>query len=152
MLRIVVIFCFFFTAISNAQSIKENGMIEVGYVHFNGNFFKIGGKYFFSNTFSSAGLSANVGYLKNKMLVIPELAFTRYLTKEKWKNFKNEHFVFTQLAISPKTITTKIGWSLATFLEVSAGYGIDLSTSDYYNTKGFRFDVCVAIALDLKIM
>lgn len=152
MLRIVLLFFVLGMWSLKAQSFKENSMIELGYTHFNGNYFKIGAKYFFDDTFSSVGLSANLGYLKDKMVVIPEIAFTQYLTKESWKNFNSDHFIFAQVALSPKTLTPKIGWSFTSFLEISTGYGINLNTSNYYNTKGFRLDACVAIPLDLKIM
>ena len=136
----------------NAQSFQKNASIDVGYVYFDENFFKIGGKYFFDKSFSSIGLSSNISYLSKKIVVIPELSYTYYFSDENRSNFSSDHFVFTQISLSPKSITPKVGWSFATFFEVAAGYGIELNTSNYYNTKGLRLDVSVAIPLDLRIM
>ncbi|MFD2908376.1 hypothetical protein ACFSX9_06480 [Flavobacterium ardleyense] len=135
----------------NAQSFQKNAAIDVGYVYFNSNFFKIGGKYFFDKSFSSIGLSSNIGCLSKKTIVIPELTYTYYITDENRSTFDSYHFIFTQFSLSPKTVTPKVGWSFATFFEVAAGYGIQLDNSEYYVPKGLRVDVSVVIPLYLKI-
>lgn len=120
--------------IGNAQSIKENIVMEAGYTYFNRSFLNVGAKYRVDEKTLMIGANALVGLSNDKVLVIPEINVIKYFNAEKFP------FPYARLNLSPKTISPQLGFSYL-LVEVDAGYGFALDTSSNYPTKGFRAQI-----------
>lgn len=148
--KILLLFIFQFANLQ-AQSYKENADVEAGYVYFNGSFLKLGTNYFLSSSFTSFGAHVNLAFLNNNIIIVPELVVTQFLSNEDRTTFNNANLIFTELGISPNTITPKLGWSYGTVFHVATGYGIAMRDAKNYRTEGLYINVGIAIPLGLRL-
>lgn len=122
----------------------------ISYQSQSGNMAKIGGYYmhYFGKTNVGVKLdaTANFAYFRNQFLVIPEAGLTLYPNAD----LLIEPFI--EAEINPYTATPKVGFSVATILDFSFGYGFDLKTKqDLKPLKGFTFSFGINIPLNFEL-
>ncbi len=136
----IIMLVFFATTFCNAQigledikKLREIPLISGSYTYFNQSFGEIGVRNINVHRGFRLGANVLVGSTNTKILLIPEVNATKYLTDE---------FVspFVRLNVSPKTITPQLGVSFV-LIEAGVGYGISMGESSLYNTQGFRANI-----------
>ena len=160
MKKFIAIFVFIFSFQAKAQqNLTDYFTINLGYEYWNGNYGKVGTDLFLvqdNNNILTFSANANLGYMKDKFRVIPEVG-AGYMfnchnnpSDPYSSNFSSAFYVI-RAEVSPWTITPKAGISLASFVDFGFGYGFKINKKDSFKPiKGFQFSIGVNIPLNLK--
>ena len=143
---------YLFLLLFSAQGFSQTSLYgpTISYQTQSGNMGKIGGYYMHYFEKSNLGVkldaTANFAYFRNQFLVIPEAGLTVYPNAD----VLIEPFI--EAEINPYTTTPKVGFSVATILDFSFGYGFDLKTKqDLKPLQGFTFSVGINIPLNFEL-
>lgn len=139
--------------LSQAQMrhVKHDGWVwgpSVGYQYQKGNFVKASLWGLFAlnpSQYMKIDAGANATWMMDQTTIIPELGISYYLNNVAvWPFIKAE--------VTPYTVTGKVGVSLFSLLELSAGYGASLQTKkDFKPIDGFTFGLGVNLPLKLHL-
>jgi len=155
MIKYPLIFLLLFTVlhVSNAQEKDKstNGWIfgpSIGYQYQSGSLLKASAWTLFApnqSQYIKFDAGANFAWMLNQSTVIPEFGVTYYLNNVAvWPFIKGE--------ITPYTATTKVGISVFSLLELSAGYGFNIKTKENFKPiDGFTFGLGINVPLKFHL-
>lgn len=143
---------------SNAQ---QNGgtmshlLINLGYSNLNGNYFKIGPEVYLVQTNDNLidlSVTANMAYLKDKFIIVPELGIGYQFNSQKienridpYRSYMHGAFYSVRINLSPYNFTPEAGISILGLLEANLGYSFELNKHDYTTFNGIKFGLTLHI-------
>ena len=140
------------------QDLTDYLTINLGYEYWNGNYGKVGTDLYLvqpNNNILAFSANANLGYMKDKFRVIPEIGAGYMFNFENKpgdpysSNFSSAFYVI-RTEVSPWTITPKVGIAVLSLLELNAGYSFEFrENKDFKDMNGFRAGLTIHLPTQL---
>ncbi|MDH0673294.1 hypothetical protein N5D03_01910 [Empedobacter sp. GD03861] len=159
MKKFIAIFVFIISFQAKAQqNLTDYFTINLGYEYWNGNYGKVGTDLFLvqdNNNILTFSANANLGYMKDKFRVIPEVG-AGYMfnfhnnTGDPYSSNFNSAFYVIRTEVSPWTITPKAGIAVLSIVELNAGYSFEFrENKNFKDMSGFRAGLTIHLPTQL---
>ncbi|MGI9526174.1 MAG: hypothetical protein ACR2MS_03575 [Weeksellaceae bacterium] len=153
---LLILFCscaFILNAQAELQDFTTYYLFNVGYTYQNINYFEGGLNAYMvrpNNDIVDIGVTANVGYSDNELIVIPEAQLGYHFgRKESLPDFYspefNAGFWVIRTSVSPWHITPEVGVSLVDLIDITVGYGFEFREHDKVDLEGIKAGLSVRI-------